>query len=203
MPAFKLAPVYEGHLRVTNDLLDVYSGLAGLTPKHKRLVVETLLLRVFGSLEECLEACAWKCICSGEYGDGVQSTPVFAGSNKAHALTLVLSYNRTKAIRYPKWSNVDDIEKNIAKLLLPAEHFRARLTAHKAKFDELRFVRNHIAHGTDGTRAKYKAVLVARYGGVPAKLSPGAFLTSATFTPTIFEQFMGFSRLMLKDLCKV
>jgi hypothetical protein len=88
-----------------------------------------------------------------------------------------LNRSRNQRLRYLKWSNLHDIELSIRYVLNTTDAFYRELQNFGNLFDEMRYVRNHIAHKSSSTKREYYRILRGLYNA-PIKISLGAFLTS-------------------------
>ena len=72
-----------------------------------------------------------------------------------------------------------------------------------AEIDEIRVIRNHIAHASSGTAADYKKVLLKYYGSGSRLIPPGVFLMSKSLEPkTPLLRYAVTTRLISKELCR-
>ncbi len=88
---------------------------------------------------------------------------------------------RTKPKGILKWNQASEIRGNVRYVMAATENFCTVATAHSARINEIRMVRNHIAHGNPGTKALYQGVVARRLGAAPRKYPrPGAFVLRQT-----------------------
>ena len=68
--------------------------------------------------------------------------------------------------------------------------------------DELRRVRNRIAHNNAQSRTNYRDVVRRHYGAFLNHVTPGMLLLSSRKKPTLIEQYIKKQRIFVKDIIK-
>jgi hypothetical protein len=88
-------------------------------------------------------------------------------------------------------------------MLLPrSEHFIATLLGHGIFVTDLRKLRNHIAHGNQGTHKAFQDVVSNRYGVRIPGMTPATLLLSPRFRPILLEEYCLSTRAVLKAAAK-
>ena len=130
-------------------------------------------------------------VCGFRYCDGSAATLIRPKPIRglASARTAMQIFNRANPRNELRWSRARDIADNVEMLLGPNEHFVDTLLGHGGFISDLRKVRNHIAHGNDGTHQKFQESVANFYGAKVYGLTPGKMLLSSRFRPTLVEQF--------------
>jgi hypothetical protein len=86
--------------------------------------------------------------------------------------------------------------------MAPADPLFATLDKHEAMYEEMRCIRNHIAHRNSGTRAKFRSVVEQYYGVYVHAITPGTLLLTDRNHPKLLDQYIIAARVMVRDLIK-
>jgi hypothetical protein len=177
-------------------------SITPLPPKEQRLIAEIVMLRYFAVFEEAIASAAMRIACGVQYVDG--SAPVLLHHSRtiAQAELNMRTLGRVRPLRYLKWTNSVDIKGNVKFVLDGAESFVTVIASYSAQIDEMRVVRNHIAHQNSDTRRKYNTVLSARYGGGVTNIAAGCFLLTNRWTPCILRQYFQTAEIILRAAIK-
>ena len=102
------------------------------------------------------------------------------------------------------WTTSKQIRGTLIWTLDPADPFFETVKIHAANLTEMRFVRNHIAHGSEGTRVNFRNVIRGHYGGLKRGLTPGVFLLSPpTGATTNLVRYLRYCRAAVRDIVRV
>jgi hypothetical protein len=82
------------------------------------------------------------------------------------------------------------------------EHFLITLAFHTILIDEMRKIRNRIAHNNPSSRMMYQTVVRRYYGAEQKHISPGTLLLSTQFTPRLIDQYLSKSKILVKEMIK-
>jgi hypothetical protein len=193
---------YRDFLRQTNRLLDLRLNTASLEPKYQKLVAEVLFLRAFGLVEKAIESITIKILCGAKYVDTSQPLVLINASSAAEARYNMMNVGRARPLFYLKWTQVAVIKKNIKYLIDPTDAFIRTLDSYNSEIEEMRHVRNHIAHGTSSTRAKYKPVVRGYYGAYLNSITPGTLLLSPRWVPPLIDRYIATARIFIRDIVR-
>jgi len=188
-----------GKLRV------LLSGVGVLAPDYRQLLAEMITLQAFYLFELAIEDIAAKLVCGATYGDGVVPALLHNANSIDDALIAMRSLGRTKPKGILKWNKSKEINGNVKYVLAGTENFCTASRNHSARLNEIRIVRNHIAHGNKGTKAEFAKVVQRRLGAVPQRLPrPGLFVLRE-FTPgvSLLTEFVVTLGVILKDAAKI
>ena len=199
--------------RLADELLATVLVTDDLDIKFQRLIAETALLRLFYSLESAIVNISHKLLLNTAYCDVPASRPSllrppFRSASSAEAAVIAA---RGRRVRYVKWSTLNDIQGNLSNFLQPTEYFLVERQNLDPVFEDLRRVRNHIAHGTRSTQAGFSAVVNGVYPLSPKGISPGKFLLSKRLAFTgasghgrqrVIEQYLRWAKVAVKTLVK-
>lgn len=160
------------------------------------------MLRLFSILETTFAEISFKLACNAKYRNG--NTPLIlrrCGSlQQAHI--AMLSYNRNRPKLYLKWTKASYIKESIEYVLDINDVFYQNIQIHGSLINEMRIVRNHIAHRSTSTKNEYISLLQTKYGGNP-NLTLGAFLTSTKRNPIAnIHYYINASRIILNDITR-
>jgi len=186
-------------------LTDVIDNLAGTDPRFQKLIAELVMVRLFSLVEEHLKSITLKVLCGAPYVDATSATLIVPCRNTRTALNNIITHGRTHPLHLysVKWTNVAAIKGNVRHLLNATEHMVTVLDQHSLIIDEMRNVRNHIAHGTQDTGRKFKGVVYRHYGATPNNVTPGVLLLSPRQTPILINQYIVSSRIIIRDMIKM
>lgn len=171
-----------------------------IPPVMRGFVAEILMLRLFNILEDSVRETACRVACGVAYRNGTVATPIRRCANLNDALHQFKTYNRTKPLANLLFTNVSHTNKSVQNVISDIESFRVNLSPYGANFEEMRKVRNHIAHRTKSTYSDYKQVIMQRYGAY-IKQTPGVFLTSTARSsrPKIEEYYIAI-KVIITDI---
>lgn len=184
-----------------DKLIDLLSHISSLQPRFAKLVAEILLLRLFSSLEETIMSVTTKIGCGALYVDGSQPRLAVQSKSRQGAIDNMMKYGRKK-LRYLQWSQVKEIKENVRYIIDANEHFLNELDRHMLFIEEMRWIRNRIAHNNTTVRANYRKAILRYYGGYVNSVTPGTLLLSPRQNPVLIEQYLKKSRILVKTLVK-
>ena len=180
MPRVSLSTTYSSSIREINRLQNYVNGYFGMEAKYQYLIAEVVMLRLFSILEHAIADTALKLACGATYNNGRTPNILLPCRSKVEATNKMLTARpRGHRIQYLKWTREDFIEKSIRYVLDVGDAFFVNIQNNSILLNEMRVVRNEIAHRTKSTRQEYKTELQRIYG-VNTNLTIGAFLTSTT-----------------------
>lgn len=177
------------------------NDIAAAPPKYQSAIGELIFLRLFSMLEIAIEEVTIKIVCGAPYLDGTAPALLHRCRSASLARDAMRKRGRPKAIEL-KWTIGSDICANVKFVVDPADPLFATVTAHETRINEMRLVRNHIAHSNADTLRKYKPVVVTHYGAYVARITPAVLLQSGRFTPTILKQYLAAARVIVKELTR-
>jgi hypothetical protein len=193
-------------VREANDGIDrliQYRAVSrSLEPSIQHLICELILLRLSAILESTVHEIACKLIAGATYANGVTPSRLHAAGSIAKAESTIFTLRRKRRGRYLSWGWASDIKDNLWDILDNGDPFITYSNVHAALFDEMRRVRNYVAHKSDDARKGFYTVVRARYGAI-RQVSPGAFLISTTRWRTArIDDYLAGTKVIISDLCK-
>lgn len=200
MPVPRLDITERNVLRDIKYLSDSWAKCTTLAPFYQYFISEMIMMRLFSVLNEAIEEIACKLVTNAVYKNGHRPTLLFTASNIMGAKSAMLSHGRKKARRYLNWTNANQIFHSARYVIDPSDIFFSKCMAHDPLIDEMRLVRNYIAHRNTSTLSGYRTVIRAVYGA-NSKISPGRFLVSdkRLSTPKLI-QYLGSTKIVVSDL---
>ena len=173
-----------------------------LQPQFQGFVAEILMLRLFSILEKAVFDISCRVACGAQYFNGLIPTPIIMARTIDDAINKFKNYNRTSTYDHLQFSNVSNTNKAIKNVIPDTEPFRQNLNHYGVEFEEMRNVRNQIAHRTSNTYSKYRDVIMRRYGSA-LRIKTSVFLISTTRERRpVIDQYVTIVKLMLLDLAK-
>lgn len=135
-----------------------------LSAEMQGFVAEMLMLRLFSILETCIHDVSIKIACGTPYRNGINSTPTIRCKSINDAIEKFKNEGREKSIQNLRFANVSQTNESIKYVINEREPFRVTLSKYGSIYEEMRCVRNHIAHRTQSTSINYKKIVKQRYG---------------------------------------
>lgn len=199
MPAPSLHVTYAKALRDIQILSNYRTASLTLEPKFQHFVAEVVLIRLFSIVESAIKESALKLSCRAQYRNGTTPSLVVNCRSLVDAESKFINYNRTRPVNL-KWTKASFINNSIKEVIPSSESFRVQILHYSQYLNEMRKVRNHIAHRTSSTYNDYKSVIQTNFGA-QLRIQPGAFLTSTKriTTPKI-DAYISTSRIMINDI---
>lgn len=185
----------------TDKLRDLVVSLSVLPAKYQKLVAEIVLLRLFSMFENSISSICYKISCGIPYTDGQSPILLTQAVNSNHARTLLQVYNRRSA-RQLHWSKASEIRKNIKYVVDSSDPFYAVLNQYESSIEEIRRVRNRVAHNNAYSRRLYREVVRNHYGAYINTVTPGTLLLTSRWTPRLLDKYISESRILVKDLVR-
>lgn len=185
-----------------DGLVDLCANVSPLSPKYRKAVAEIALLRGFDLLQGIFLSTATKLVCGARYLDGSTANVLLPARSQAAALTNMSTHGRLRPKNRMQWSKASEIRDNCKLLIHSTEHFLTTLTNHTTLIDEMRNVRNRIAHNNANSRAKYQVVVRRHYGAEQKHISPGMLLLTARFAPRLIDKYLAETKVLVKQMVK-
>jgi hypothetical protein len=198
-----LPSITTSYNRSINDIGVLTSFITGsqtLASQHQYLIAEVVMLRLFGVFEATVQELAFKLACGALYRNATAPGVLHTCRTLSDAHYQMLSRGRRRPLPYLKWTKASYIEDSIKFVLDTSDSFYSRILLNGAALNEMRIVRNQIAHRTSSTKHQFDTVLITRYGANP-RISMGAFLTSTSrHSQSNIDRYVREMRIILNDL---
>lgn len=190
---------YDKALRDIRILENYRRDSLSLEPKFQHFVAEVILLRLFSILEITLKETALKVACKAPYRNGILPSLLKKCNSLSDAENQFTNHNRSSPARL-KWTNASFIKDSVKKVIPPTEPYRTNLVIHGSTLEEMRKVRNHVAHRARSTFTSYMDVVNMTLGA-KLNIQPGPFLTSTKRIPRAkIDFYLGASKIILNDV---
>lgn len=174
-----------------------------IPPAHRKLVAEIVMVRLFLQVENTVASIGAKILCGAAYLDNSQPARLITTSSMSASTAAMKAHGRVSPKKNLWWTKSSDIKKNLNKTLDASDPFFSTVSNHASLLTEMRYVRNHVAHGNSGTRANFRTIIRQHYGGLRRGVTPGLLLLTLAFgSPCILERYIVSSRVMIKDLVR-
>lgn len=164
MPRLSITASYNNAINQLNITGRYLAKSRCLSAEMQGFVAEMLLLRLFSILETCIRDVAIKVACGTPYKNGINSTPTIRCKSVNDAIEKFKNEGREKSIQNLRFANVSQTNESIKYVINEREPFRVTLSKYGSIYEEMRCVRNHIAHRTQSTSINYKKIVKQRYG---------------------------------------
>lgn len=184
-----------------DKLLDLVKHLTPLAPHYRKMTAEVVMLRLFSLLEETIATSSAKICCGTVYLDGAPPILKVRCASISDALDKMRTHGRPKR-RQLKWTKAKDIKENPSFIVDPTDGLSAVVDRHGTIIDEMRRVRNHIAHNTRSTRQEFNVVVRRRYGADVNAITAGIMLLSAKHSPSLTETYIITAKVIIKELLR-
>jgi hypothetical protein len=198
----KLSVDYRFTSTEIDKLLDLENNLPSLPPQFQKLVAEIVMLRLFYLFQESVASIATKLVCGAHYIDGSVAVILAPARSATAAQSNMSLFGRSKPRYNLTWSKVSDIKENVKYVVAPAENFVTVLDHHGTFVDEMRRVRNRIAHNNLQARQNYRVIVQRYYGAFLNSVTPGTLLLSARRSPPLLNQYLTKTKILLKAIAK-
>lgn len=199
MPA-SLSPDWNRAQTETQRFGSLLPTLGALPIVQRKLVAEILVIRLFLLLESSIRSVALKLLCGAIYLDGSAPQRLVRATSISQAESLMARFSGHKNRRL-RWTRAKEIRANAQHTLAATDPFFATIGRHAAFLTEIRYVRNHIAHGNERTRSNFRKVVRSYYGAIKKGTTPGLLLLTTAFgSPTVIETYVRTSRIFIREL---
>lgn len=188
----------------TDSLSNLLVKVSNLDFETQRIIYELVMVRLFSLLELQFESIILKVLCNTQYLDASYPNLIITSSNARNAISNISNHGRTRPLRNNdiKWNQYQCILGNVRHLINSMDNLLSVFSIYERIINEMRLIRNHIAHNTPDTRNKYKSVVISYYGAYVNSLTPGKLLISNRRSPCLLKQYIITARIIVKDLIK-
>ncbi len=200
MPSIE--PDYRIHDSETSKLLNLSGTLSILSPVYQKLVAEIVLLRLFSLFENLVSSVSAKLVSGAIFMDGTNPALLTTARSAQGARTLFQTHVRTRTKYQVQWSQASEIKDNVKYVIDSTDNFVIVIDRNGSFIDELRRVRNRIAHNNATSRSKYRVVVRRHYGAYLNHVTPGILLLTPRIHPCLLDQYIRKTRVFAKDLVK-
>ena len=172
-----------------------------LSPKYQKAISELVLLRLFYVFENRMIRVSYKIASGFPYADGTTPSCLLQCTSKHDARDKMKNFNRSKT-KNLKFSTASEICDNLKYIVDQNEYFMTFIRYNGRVIDELRRIRNRIAHNNEGSRREYQEVIKRYYGVKLNHITPGILLLSNKQKPSMIEYYVSQVDVFYKLLVK-
>ena len=172
-----------------------------LAPEHQHLIAELIMHRLFTIVDSAIEDLACKLVAGGSYLNGTQPARLFTAKSMDGAKSAMLTHGRRRARKYLQWTSAGAIRDSTRQVLDGREPFIVYAQAHGYLLNEMRKVRNFLAHKSPEARQNYRDVVRAVYGA-NSRVSIQVFLTSRRRPVPKVDEYLATSKILISDLAR-
>ena len=184
-------------------LIGLQANLHVLPAGYQKLVAEVVMVRVFDLFQNHLKRIVCKVACGGIYLDGSPPLLLHQYRSMTGAESAMKTVGRGGKPRYNlRWSKVTEIKENARFVIDPIDYLLVTLDRHSHDIDEMRRVRNRIAHNNEQSRRAYSDVVRRKYGARVTGVTPGTLLLSQRWSPSLLETYLRSTRALVRTLVK-
>lgn len=171
-----------------------------LDAKYQHIISEMIMLRLFSIFEDSVADLAFKITAGATYTNGVVPAITARTRRIADSRGLLLTHGRSRPESNLKWTKAQYIRESVENVIPTTEYFVINAQAHGQIIDEMRRVRNVLAHNTKSAKSDFKSVIRQTYGA-NVNISVGAFLTSTRrSSPCNIDRYMLVSKAIISAL---
>lgn len=200
MPTPKLFITIRNANKVLDKLQEYKNESENLEAKYQHFISEMIMLRVFSIFEDTVAEIAYKLVAGAEYVNGTLPVLTTQANSISGSRGIFLSHGRPRPIQNLKWTKARFIRESVQHVIDINEKYILNAQIHGVTIDEMRKVRNMLAHNTSTAKSDFKLVIRQKYGA-NINITPGAFLTSTRrHTPCNLNKYITSTRIILSDI---
>ena len=152
-----------------------------LEARYQHFISEMIMLRLSQHLKVVADI-AFKLAAGAEYISGRKPMIAVQASRMAASKRAIFTHGRQRPVQYLKWTKAKYIRESVQHVISPNETFVTSAQTYGSIIEEMRKVRNVLAHKTTSAKTDFRA-LVRQLYGANVNISAGAFLTTTRRTP--------------------
>jgi hypothetical protein len=200
MPTPKLIITIRNSVFYIDRLRKYRIDSSTLEAKYQHFIAEMIMLRLFSIFEHSVSEIAFKIASGAIYLNG--KTPVLASQagSIVGARSLFLNYGRRSPRQNLQWTKSKYIRESVEHVISTTDPFINASNRNGIIIDEMRKIRNILAHSSKKAREDYKSLIRITYGA-NLNITPGAFLSSTKRSHICnLERYLGLTKIILQDM---
>jgi len=154
-------------------------GKLYISKLHYEMIIELAFLRGFLAWETFLEESFILYLMGKKSPSGYVPKRFVIPKNRKHAEEFT-----SAEARYADWTAIDVVIKRADRYFTSGEPYASALKNRTSRFNDIKTLRNAIAHSSKYTREKFKVLVRRQLTYYPAGLTPGGFLVKGLLTVT-------------------
>lgn len=171
-----------------------------LEARYQHFIGEMVMLRLFSIFEDTVAELAYKIAAGAFYLDGSSPVLLARSGRTKDSRSLLMTYGRARPVDNLKWTKPRFIKESVEKVIPATETFILNAQIHGQIIDEMRKVRNSLAHNSASARNEFKQVIRQVYG-FNKNISPGIFLISIKHHRTCnLTRYIGSAKAILQRM---
>ncbi len=197
-----LADDYSAFRAEVTRLTGLLASTSVLAPVHRKFIAEMALLRLAVLVENSMKSVFCKLSCGATYISGCAPLVLAHQRNIPAAVYAMQNLNRPKPRYVLPWNDGAEIRKNIEFVIDPSDRCHQELKNYAGFLTEIRWIRNHIAHRNDNSRANFAKLVRRYYGAKVPGVTCGNLLVSPRVSRTrpLIEMHIVTANVMMKDI---
>ena len=200
MPAPRVDVSVRNTITDIERLEEFRTNSQSLVPVHQHLIAELIMLRLFSIVESAIEDIACKLVAGSPYVNGLLPARLVSAKSRDGARSAMLTYGQQNPKSFLRWTSVKDIRESTSKVLKSTDPFITYAQAHGNILNEMRKVRNFLAHRGPKTRQGYREVVRVVYGA-NSRVRIEAFLTSRRSRPVAkVDEYLAAAKIVVSEL---
>jgi hypothetical protein len=200
MPQPKLSISIRNSSSAIDKLHQYKRESEALQSKFQHFIAEIIMLRLFSIFEETVAEIAYKLAAGANYTNGNPPALHQQAGSISGARSLFLSYGRRSPVQSLKWTKARYIRESVQHVISSTDPLILNAQYHGNTIDEMRKVRNVLAHNTSSAKSDYRNVVISTYGA-RVNITPGAFLsTTRRATTANIDRYLIFTKIVLNDM---
>ncbi len=200
MPAPKLQITIRNSHQAIDKLKSFRLESENLEAKYQHFIAEMIMLRLFSIFEDSVAEIAYKLASGAVYSNGIHPNLTVTASSMTGARGLFLNHGRANPVQNLKWTKSRFIRESVQHVISIADPFISSAQKNGNIIEEMRKVRNVLAHNTTSARTDFKTVVRLTYGA-NVNIIPGAFLSSTRRTSMCnLDKYLTTTKIVLTDM---
>lgn len=200
MPVPKLQITIRNAHQAIEKLNSFRSQSIDLEAKYQHFIAEMIMLRLFSIFEDSVAEIAYKLASGAVYSNGSPANLSIQAGSMTGARGLFLSHGRTRSVQNLKWTKSRFIRESVRHVINSSDPFIQSAQRNGNLIEEMRKVRNVLAHNTTSARVDFKTVVRLAYGA-NINITPGAFLSSTRRTSMCnLDKYLTATKIILTDM---
>ena len=193
---------YTAYKAETSRLSGLIASTTALSPAHRKFIAEIALLRLAILIENSMKSFFCKLSCGATYINGNAPLLLAPQRSTPAAILAMQNHNRPKLRYNLPWNDGAEIRDNIQFIIDPADRCHQELKKYAAFLTEIRWIRNHVAHRNDKSRANFVKLVRRYYGANVPGVRCGNLLVSPRVSPArpLLETHIITANVMMGDI---
>lgn len=195
-----LAVTHGRFVREVDRLIGYKVDSESLESKYQYMIGEMIMLRLFSAMEDAISEIAFKLAANAVYTNGSHTNLLAYSGSVVRSRQLLLTYGRPRPANYLKWTKAAFVRQSVKFVFPEAEPYSKNIINHSINLNNMRIVRNVLAHQTSSAKLDYRNLIRSEYGA-NVNVSTGAFLISTNrTTPCNLVKYLRSSKVLVADV---